>query len=81
MIVWLIVVFLALILTFVRFIVGPSFFDRIVAFDTMTTIVISVFVLVSLTIKKSFLLDVALVYSILAFVGIIAIIRYFERET
>ena len=78
--VWLIAIEVSLLLTLIRFIAGPTFFDRIVAFDTMTTVTISLFVLFALIFNKTYLMDVALVYSILAFVGVVAVIRYFERE-
>lgn len=78
--VWLIAIAVSLLLTLIRFIVGPTFFDRIVAFDTMTTVTISLFVLFALIFNKTYLMDVALVYAILAFVGVVAVIRYFERE-
>ncbi|MCF7885898.1 MAG: cation:proton antiporter [Candidatus Marinimicrobia bacterium] len=58
---------------------GPSAVDRIVALDSMTIIAVSVIVFLSLRLGRIIYLDVALVYALISFIGVIVIARYFER--
>jgi multicomponent Na+:H+ antiporter subunit F len=58
---------------------GPTAPDRAVAVDTMTTTVIALLVLLGFVFNRMIYLDVALVYSLLSFVGLVAIARFFER--
>jgi multicomponent Na+:H+ antiporter subunit F len=69
---------LAFILALVRFIKGPSPADRVVAFDILTVISITFIVLSALIEGRGIYLDVALVYALLSFLGVIAIARYLE---
>jgi multicomponent Na+:H+ antiporter subunit F len=62
-----------------RFLMGPSDADRVVAFDVLTTILISGIALVALAEGRGIYLDVALVYALLSFLGVIAVARYLER--
>lgn len=74
-----IIALLALLLAFVRMLKGPSAVDRIVALDSMTIIAVSVIVFLSLRLGRIIYLDVALVYALISFIGVIVIARYFER--
>lgn len=65
-------------LSFLRLILGPRATDRAVALDTATLITTSLIVLIALMDGRSILLDVALVYSILSFLGVLAIARYLD---
>jgi multicomponent Na+:H+ antiporter subunit F len=69
----------ALLMALYRFIKGPSSADRVVAFDVMTIIGISGIVLVAFLEGRGIYLDVALVYALLSFLGVIAVARYLER--
>ena len=62
-----------------RFLKGPSAPDRVVAFDVMTIIAMSGIGLVALVEGRGIYLDVALVYGLLSFLGVIAIARFLER--
>lgn len=61
-----------------RFILGPTRLDRVVAFDVLTIISISFIVFASLLEDRVVYLDVALVYALLSFLGVISIARYLE---
>ncbi len=61
-----------------RFIKGPSAADRVVAFDVLTIISITGIVLIALTEGRGIYLDVALVYALLSFLGVIVVARYLE---
>jgi multicomponent Na+:H+ antiporter subunit F len=69
----------ALLLAFVRMIQGPSAVDRIVALDAMTIISVSLIVFLAAFLGRIIYVDVALVYALISFIGVIAIARYFER--
>jgi len=59
-----------------RFVKGPSRLDRVVAFDVLTIITITFIVFAALIEKRGIYLDVALVYALLSFLGVITIARY-----
>ena len=62
-----------------RFLKGPTTADRVVAFDTLTIITITVIGFVALIDDRGIYLDVAVVYALLSFLGVIAIARYLVR--
>lgn len=67
---------IALFLTFLRFIKGPSFADRVVALDLSITIgvaIIGVFCLIS---NRATFLDNAMILALIAFLGTIAFSYY-----
>ena len=66
-------------LCIVRMLLGPTASDRAVAVDTITTTVVALLVLLGFVFNRYVYLDVALVYSLLAFVGLVALARYLER--
>lgn len=68
-----------IVLSFVRLIFGPTIADRAVALDGMTIIAISLIVFIAYYSNRVIYLDVAIVYGLISFVGIIAIARYLER--
>lgn len=68
------------ILAGIRFVIGPTAPDRAVALDGMTVISISFIVLITLKAGRVIYLDVALIYSILSFVGVMAIARYLDGD-
>ncbi|MCO6042142.1 monovalent cation/H+ antiporter complex subunit F [Thermococcus alcaliphilus] len=76
--VYLILIALAVVLSMYRFFRGPTTADRIVAVDIMTTLTTGLMVLFALYYRRAIFLDVALVYAVLAFVGVISFARYME---
>jgi len=73
------VVTVAVILALIRAIRGPTSPDRVVAVDIMVTITVALMVLLALFFRRRIYLDVALIYAVLSFVGVIAIARYLDR--
>jgi multicomponent Na+:H+ antiporter subunit F len=69
----------AFLLALARFILGPTSADRIVAFDSLTIVSITGIVLAALAGDRGIYLDVALVYALLSFMGVIVVARYIER--
>lgn len=69
---------LGLIITAIRFVKGPTAGDRTVALDTLTTISVAGLVLLAYVFERFIYVDVALVYAVLGFIGVIVIARYLE---
>lgn len=68
----------AFLLALARFIKGPTPADRVVAFDVLTIVSITGIVLAALAEGRGIYLDVALVYALLSFLGVIVVARYLE---
>jgi len=68
----------AFLLALFRFVKGPSPADRVVAFDVMTIVAITGIVLTALVEGRGIYLDVALIYALLSFLGVIVVARYLE---
>jgi multicomponent Na+:H+ antiporter subunit F len=77
-IVFITLISVAAALTIVRLVKGPTAPDRAVAMDILTNITIVLLVILGFYFRRYIYLDVALVYGILAFVGVIALARYLE---
>jgi multicomponent Na+:H+ antiporter subunit F len=69
----------AFLLALWRFIAGPTSADRIIAFDGLTIVSITGIVLAALAEGRGIYLDVAMVYALLSFLGVIVVARYIER--
>ncbi|HDO26503.1 MAG TPA: cation:proton antiporter [Bacteroidetes bacterium] len=67
-----------LIFSAIRFVKGPTAGDRTVALDTLTTIGVAALVLLGYVFQRFVYIDVALVYAVLGFIGVIVIARYLE---
>ncbi len=72
-------IILSLFIILIRLVKGPSLADRIVALDAMTVVSISLIVLISHFAQRIIYLDVAIVYGLVSFIGVIALARYLER--
>lgn len=70
---------LALVIGLYRLLVGPCTATRAVALDVLTQITIPLLVAVAVTTGRSIYVDVALVYAILSFLGVLALARYLEK--
>ena len=67
-----------LLLAFIRLLKGEHGTDRAVALDTATLISTNLLVLIAFLEGRSMLIDVAMVYSVLSFLGVLAIARYLD---
>jgi multicomponent Na+:H+ antiporter subunit F len=72
-------ILLGMLLSLIRFIKGPSSADRIMAFDVMTVSSIALIALIAFFNNRIIYLDVALVYGLLSFTGVIVIARFIEK--
>lgn len=67
-------------LAVIRVVIGPTAPDRVVVLDTINIIVVSTMILLSVAFKEAILIDVAIVYALLSFVGTLYIVKYLGRE-
>ena len=63
-------------LSLVRLIIGPSSEDRMIALSLVSSQVLSMLVLLAVKQSNALYLDVALVYAVLGYVGILAIAKF-----
>lgn len=70
---------LAGVLAFFRIVAGPTAADRMVGLDGLTVIAISFLAYLAATNGRIIYLDVALVYGLVSFLGVVALARYLER--
>ena len=69
---------LAVLLAMLRLLLGPGAADRVIAADTLGVLFTVVIVGIAAVFGSALYLDVALVYGVLSFVGVIAIARAIE---
>ena len=64
------------VLSMVRVVIGPTSEDRMIGLNLVLAQISAILVLIAVKYNRSIYLDVALVYAILGFIGILAIARY-----
>ena len=72
-------IFFSIVFGIVRLVKGPDTVDRVVAIDLLTIVTIALIALLAHTAGRYIYLDVALVYGLLSFLGVLAVARYLER--
>ena len=63
-----------------RTLIGPTVVDRMIGLNIVASQILALLVLVAVSEARSVYLDVALVYDIFGFVGILAITRYVDTK-
>jgi len=61
----------------IRIIIGPTLVDRMIGFSMVSAQVLALLAVLAVQAGRAVYLDVALVYDIFGFVGLLAIVRYF----
>lgn len=74
-----VLIFFSIIFGIIRLILGPHTVDRVVAIDLLTIVAIAVIALLAHVAGRYIYLDVALVYGLLSFLGVLAVARYLEK--
>ena len=72
---------IAAILSLVRLVKGPTLPDRVTAFDLFVAVVIGIMVLFSVITENSSYLDVAIVLSLIAFLGAMSFAYYLFKQS
>lgn len=68
------------ILSAIRVIIGPTIWDKLLGLNLVTSKLMVIIVLIASTRLQSYLLDMALVYALLSFIGIIFMSQYLQRK-
>lgn len=68
------------IVSMIRIVIGPSPADRLIGLNLVAAQVLAILVLIAVKEHRPIYLDVALVYAIFGFVGMLAITRYFGKK-
>ncbi len=63
-----------------RVIIGPTIWDRLLGLNLVSSKIIMAIIVFALIIQRSFLLDIAIVYSLLGYIGSVLIARFIERK-
>lgn len=63
-------------LCFIRIIFGPTMADRMVAIDIFGILVVGICVLIAMKTGRLFLLDIAITWIILSFIGTVTLAKY-----
>ncbi len=69
-----------LIASLVRIIIGPTIWDRLLGMNLVTTKIVMAIAVLAVLMERSFLIDVAIVYSLLGFIASILIARFIEKK-
>lgn len=64
-----------------RIILGPSIWDRLLGLNLITSKTIMIIIIMAMLRKQNFLLDIALTFALLSFIGIIFISVYIQRKS
>lgn len=69
----------ALLLGFIRLLLGPTAADRVISADTLSVTATAGLAGIAAYFNSEFFLDVALVYAAIVFIGVVAIARIIEQ--
>ena len=72
---------LALVMTFVRLLIGPTLADRVVALDLVSYQAIAFMIIYAVVERQQQFIEVALVLALIAFLGTVAFARYVEYQS
>ena len=73
-----IVLVVLMLVCFARILLGPTMPDRVVALDTINTLVMTFLVILGAAFNAIIYIDVAIVYALLSFVSTLFISKYLE---
>ena len=69
-----------MVLATIRIILGPTAPDRVIALDTVNTLVIASMILLGVVYSEIIFVDIAIVYGLLSFVSTLYIAKYIGGE-
>ena len=75
----LVLILASLFISLIRFIKGPTTVDRVISFDVMTISSIAHIALIAFFSSRIIYLDIAIVYGLLSFLGVLIVARYIEK--
>ena len=74
------IILLSIAITLIRFVIGKTSVDRVIAFDVMTIASIAFIGILAYLTQRIIYLDVAIVYGLLGFLAVIIIAKYLEKS-
>lgn len=74
-----IMVAIAILLSFIRLVIGPSVPDRILALDTLYINTIALLILLGINLKSALYFEAALLIAVMGFMGTLALSKYLLR--
>jgi len=74
-----VLIFFSIVFGIIRLVIGPDTVDRVVAIDLLTIVTIALIALLAHQAGRFIYLDVALVYGLLSFLGVLAVARFLEK--
>lgn len=74
-------ILIVMLLALTRAFIGPSIYDRILAVNMFGTKTVLLLAVLSMAAGRSDYVDIALVYALVNFISIIAVLRFFEYCT
>ncbi len=72
--------FLAAVIVIVRFILGHTFADRLIALDVLGQMMILFFIYLAIENSTPIYLDIALTFALLLFIGTVAVSKWIRKE-
>jgi multicomponent Na+:H+ antiporter subunit F len=72
-------IFISIVFGILRLILGATTVDRVIAIDLLTIVSIALIALFAHHTGRVIYLDVALVYGLLSFLGVLAVARFLEK--
>ena len=64
----------------IRIVIGPTLVDRMIGFNMVSAQILALLAVLAVQADRAIYVDVALVYDIFGFVGLLAITRYFAGK-
>ncbi len=74
-----IILLLSISISLYRFLKGSTLSDRVIAFDAISIMSVSLLVVLALYYQREFYLDIALVFGLIGFLGATIFGRYIEK--
>ncbi len=74
----IVAVLVTMVLALVRALLGPTVYDRILAVNMFGTKTVLLIAVLAFLLGRSFILDIALAYALINFIGTIAVLKFFE---
>ncbi|MBN2486979.1 MAG: hypothetical protein JXB34_13470 [Bacteroidales bacterium] len=74
------ILLLALVIAFARLYMGPTVHDRITAMDLIASVVMGFVLIYSVLVNKTIYFDIAIIISLVSFIGTVAISTYLKLK-
>ena len=73
-------ILISILIVILRFIAGPTIPDRVVALDTVNTLVVAEMILLGAAFEESIYIDVAIIYALLSYITTLYISKYLTDD-